>query len=221
MVTAGLNAPQRQALDLVTLLPLSSAAELAAIRVVTVSLVYNRLRSLRDLGILESHGLGSAAQRPLRFHLSLETQRDLGLEHASWHQPGLLMQLLERLPALEAIYRMVAQIKDLGEIVDFQWLSHDAVAGGALDAAVRYERGWAALIYVGALRSQTEIEATPPVHWQPHCRAGHRGPQSPAGPGGRGRGRPVGRPPGGAGSNPPPAERLASDLLRGGRGVVR
>ena len=157
MSTAGLNAPQWQVLDLVTLLPLSSAADLAAIRGVTDSLVQNRLRSLRDLGILESHGLSSSGQRPQRYHLSLETQQELGVEYAGWHQPGLLMQLLERLPALESVYRMVAQIRDLGELIDFQWLSHDAVAGGALDAAVRYEQGWVALMYAGSLRSQTEV----------------------------------------------------------------
>lgn len=158
MATADLNTSQQEMLDLVTLLPLVSAGELAALRRITDSLVHSRLRGLLDRGVLESHGLGCSAQRPQRYHLSLEAQRDLDLEQASWHQPGLLMHLLERLPSLEAIYRMVAEVQDQGELVDFQWLADDAVAGGALDAAARYEQGWVALVYLGALRSEKNVE---------------------------------------------------------------
>lgn len=174
MDTAGLSTPLRETRDLVTLLPLVSAGELAAFRRVTGSLAHNRLRELRDLGLLEAHRLGCSAQRPQRFHLSLEAQREMGLEQASWHQPGLLMNLLERLPALEAFYRMAAEIRDLGELTGFQWLADDAVAGRALDAAARYEQGWVALMYLGpcAPRRRSKTPSRPSAFPSPNWVSG-------------------------------------------------
>ena len=160
MSSIGLTEPLRRVQNLVELLPLASTAELAAIDGVTESLVHNRLRTLHGLGKVESHALGCAAQRIERQSLCLATQQERGLDYASWHQPGALIQLLERLPTVSPIYHMVASISDLGRITDFQWFSHDTLAGGAMDAAVRYEQGWVAMMYFGSLRTEGEITSS-------------------------------------------------------------
>ena len=107
---------------------------------------------LRDAGLVTTVAAGFLGPMTERFHLTEYAQSELEIRDASWNQPGCLMRLLERLPAVEWLYQAAAHITNLGACQEFQWL--DAVA---FDAAVRYEDGWVALFWVGLLRSEKLI----------------------------------------------------------------
>ena len=135
-------------------MPLASALDIAAVQRRTDSGVHTRLRGLsaENLGderLVESVALGCARCRVDRYFLTVLGQAEFGLLGATWHQPGALARLLERLTSVEWLYPAAAAIQDLGKLQDFQWM--DSVS---FDAAVRYEHGWAALFWSGLLRSE-------------------------------------------------------------------
>ena len=135
-------------------LSLASAGDIAAVQRRTDSGVHTRLRGLSDenLGderLVESVALGCSRRRVDRFSLTEYGQEQFGISGVTWHQPGTLARLLERLTSVEWLYPAAAAIQDLGELQDFQW-----VDGVSFDAAVRYEQGWAVLFWAGLLRSE-------------------------------------------------------------------
>ena len=134
--------------------PLASAGDIAAAQGRTASGVHARLRSVSDAGagdgrLVESVSLGCARRRVDRYFLTEYGQAEFGLSGATWHQPGTLARLLERLSSVEWLYPAAAAVRGLGRMVAFQWV--DSVS---FDAAVRYEHGWAALFWSGLLRSE-------------------------------------------------------------------
>ena len=140
-------------------LSLASAGDIAAVQRRTDSGVHTRLRGLsaenlgdEELGderLVESVALGCSRRRVDRYFLTEYGQEQFGLSGATWHQPGTLSRLLERLTSVEWLPPAAAAIQDLGELQDFQW-----VDGVSFDAAVRYEQGWAVLCWAGLLRSE-------------------------------------------------------------------
>ncbi len=135
-------------------LPLASAGDIAALQRRSASGVHARLRALGDKGLgdvrlVESVSLGCSRRRVDRYFLTGHGQEEMGLSGVTWHQPGTLARLLERLTSVEWLYPAAAAIRDLGEFRDFQW-----VDGVSFDAAVRYEQGWVVLFWAGLLRSE-------------------------------------------------------------------
>lgn len=135
-------------------LPLASAGDIASLQRRSASGVHARLRALGDQGLgderlVESVSLGCSRRRVDRYFLTGFGQVEFGLSGVTWHQPGTLARLLERLTSVEWFYPAAAAILDLGEFQAFQW-----VDGVSFDAAVRYEQGWAVLFWAGLLRSE-------------------------------------------------------------------
>ena len=130
-------------------LPLGSAADIAAVQRRTVSGVYARLRQLRAAGLVESVALGCLRPAVERFFMADDALSELGLGGATWHEPGNLIRLLERLTSVEVLYPAAASIRGLGELQDFQW-----VDDRSFDACARYELGWVVFFWVGMLRSE-------------------------------------------------------------------
>ena len=133
-------------------MPLASAEDIAAVQDRTVSGVYSRLRNLADAGWVKSVALGCSRRRVARYYLTEDGQAFLNCSGATWHQAGTLCRLLERMPSVEWLYPAAASIREFGQLRSFQWV--DDVS---FDAAVRYQRGWAALFWLGLLRSERGI----------------------------------------------------------------
>ena len=152
MTITGLSDSEHRMLGGMTSLPLASGPEISAFQCLTPSGVYARLRALRRHGLVESVTLGLLSPPVERFFLTETALRELGLVGATWHQPGGLIRLLERLSSVESLYRIAAAVQGLGELRDFQWV--DAVA---FDACARYQWGWVVLFWVGILRSEASF----------------------------------------------------------------
>ena len=140
-------------------LPMVTAGDIAAVQGRTVSGVNRRLRQLSDaeeLGasrLVESVYVGCDRTRVDRYFLTEYGQAQFGLSGATWHQPGTLARLLERLISVELLYPAACAIREWcqewGQLRDFQWMENCS-----FDAAVRYEHGWAVLFWSGLLRSE-------------------------------------------------------------------
>ena len=152
MTLTGLSESEKRMLFGLIPIPLSSAGDMAAFQHRTPSGVYAKLRTLRGKGLVESVTLGLLSPPVEQFFVTETVLREMGLDGATWHQPGGLIRLLERLSSVESLYRAAAAIDGLGELRDFQWV--DAVS---FDAAARYQWGWVAFFWVGILRSEASF----------------------------------------------------------------
>ena len=112
----------------------------------------DRLDRLRKEGMVDSVRVSFLGPQGERYWLTDPAQVQLEIQGASWNQAGCLMRLLERLSAVEWLYPAAAQITGMGRFQSFQW-----VDGRSFDAAVQYEDGWAALFWMGLLRSEKAI----------------------------------------------------------------
>ncbi len=139
-------------LEKVLPMPLASASDMASVLGRGATAVHAGLRELRGAGLVRPVALGCLQSRVQRFHLTESALEGMELTGTTWHQPGCLARLLERMTAVEWLYPAAAAINGLGRLTDFQW-----VDGVAFDAAVRYERGWVSMIWVGLLRSEASI----------------------------------------------------------------
>ncbi|MCY4365162.1 MAG: hypothetical protein OXE17_02890 [Chloroflexi bacterium] len=152
---ANLSDPDRRIADIVRSCPLISTDDIAGILDRRESGVSACLRRLKAGGIVNSIAVGWRRQQRERFYLSSQAQDETGLAGATWHQPGCLTRLMERISSVEDLYEATAQLKGLGALKDFQWLD-----GVSLDAAVRFEAGWVALFRVGTLPAESDIAKT-------------------------------------------------------------
>ena len=94
-------------------MPLASAGDIAAVQARAVSGVHARLRGLSDAGLGESRLVKSVhlccARGPVdRYFLTEYGQAEFGLSGVTWHQPGTLARLLERLTSVEWLYPAAA-----------------------------------------------------------------------------------------------------------------
>ncbi len=134
-------------------MPLANAADVAwGLQEEAERRVRERLDRLRNEGMADSARISFLGSRGERYWLTEQAQVLLEIQGVSWNQPGCLMRQLERLSAVEWLYPAAAQITGMGRFQSFQW-----VDGRSFDAAVRYEEGWAALFWVGLLRSEKGI----------------------------------------------------------------
>ena len=153
MTLYGLREEDLRVLHAIRDLPLATVADVSwAVGDMTDQRLRDAIASLQAAGLVTSVSIGFLGPRAERFHLTEYAQVQLEISNASWHQPGCLMRLLERLSAVEWLYAAATQITDMGSYSEFQWV--DAVA---FDAAVRYEHGWVALCWVGMLRTEKAI----------------------------------------------------------------
>ena len=135
-------------------MPLATAADLRwAVRDPTPKGIYARLTRLAGLGLVDSVRLGFLDRRVERYFLTGDAQSEMGLSGATWHQPGCLIRLLERMPALEQLYPAARAVEDMGPLHAWQWFD-----GASLDAASLFENGWIALLYSGLVRTEKKIE---------------------------------------------------------------
>ena len=132
--------------------PLASARDIAGMLGRSLTMVYRALRSLRDEGLVESVSLSWYLDSVQRWRFTPKGLRDLFGHRLSWHDEWALCRLLDRLASLEAFYQVAGWMQDMGRLIDFQWLE-----GLGIDAAVRYEGGWVALMWSGHLHSEEVI----------------------------------------------------------------
>ena len=147
-----LTPTQRLVVGVLLLLPLASDAELAAFIRRPTKTVSRALRTLRDQGIVASALLGCLQSPVERWWWTSPTRSELFPLGTDWHQPGCRARLLERFSSVEHLYTAAGLIQDLGPFREWQWFD-----GVSLDAAVRYDNGWAALFWVGLLRSESRL----------------------------------------------------------------
>ena len=152
----GLDDGDLRVLRVIADMPLANEADVTwGLQERTEERVRDRLDRLRKEGMVDSARisfLGPQGERYWRYWLTDRAQVQLKIQGASWNQPGCLMRLLERLPAIEWFYPAAAQITGMGRFQAFQWLD-----GRSFDAAVRYEDGWMALFWMGLLRSEKGV----------------------------------------------------------------
>ena len=60
--------------------------------------------------------------------------------------------LLPRLPTLKSGYTVAAATRDMGPVAEILWL-----VSASLDLAVRYEQGWAAIIWSGSMQRESSL----------------------------------------------------------------
>ena len=144
----------RRLLDLLVELPLATAGDLAGLSSFGSTTVYTHLGELRDAGLVISASLGWFSPVSMRWFLTDLALSGLGRLGSTWHEEPARCRLLERLPSVEWFYSVAASVRSLGEFEAFHWCDNLSV-----DAVVRYERGWVALIWSGFYQSESRIAA--------------------------------------------------------------
>ena len=135
-------------------MPLATAADLRwAVRDPTPKGLYARLTRLAGLGLIDSVRLGFLDRKVEHYFITGDAQSEQGLSGATWHQPGYLIRLLERMLALEQLYPAARAVEDMGPFSGWEWFD-DA----SFDAASLFENGWIALFYSGLVRTEKKIE---------------------------------------------------------------
>ena len=147
-----LTAAQQRDLRILAGAPLASAGDLAGFLAQTDTGVHRRLRTLSEMGLVDSERLGVIGESTDRWFITEEAQRVLRLTGKTWHQPGCLGRLLERLVAVEWLYRAAARVDCLGEMQEWQW-----VDGVSFDAVSRHSIGWVAWFWFGQTKVGTRI----------------------------------------------------------------
>ncbi len=132
--------------------PLASPGEIAIALGWHVDRVYPAVRELRREGFIASARLGSSGHPADRLWLTQEALETMEAPTPNWHEEWARCRLLERLPLVASFYRVAGSVEGMGPMIDFRWLS-----GMSLDAAVRYERGWAAILWSGLLESESHL----------------------------------------------------------------
>ena len=126
-------------------LPLAAVSDLTGILGLGRSAVNRRLLRLQDLGLAEAVELSWYGRRMSRWWLTERCLAALDWPPGwSWHDEGGRCYLLHRLALVEGFYRLAAGKFGLGRFREFRW-----VPGRGVEAVVRYERGWAALLWHG------------------------------------------------------------------------
>ena len=95
---------------------------------------------------------GATRGRSIRWWVTQKGLDEIRLGGLAWQQPWALSQLLARLPPVEWFYQVAGSITSMGALQSFQWFS-----GMSWDAAVRYERAWAAFFWSGLLQVEVRL----------------------------------------------------------------
>ena len=136
------------------MLPLGSAADLAAVLRCRPSDVTPALRELQSLAYADCVSIGWTRSRQQRWWLTekaLPHHLPLGY---TWHEEWGRSALLWRLPLLESVYRVAAKVEGLGPMTGCQWW----VSESSFDAVVDYQEGFMVVLWTGPLESETHIQ---------------------------------------------------------------
>ena len=150
----GLSARARRLLALMRQLPLVTVRDIAPLLGFSSTVVYDGMKELRSLHLIDAVGLGWYKQRSMRWFLTqsgLDSVRGRGV---TWHEESARCQLLDRLPSVEWFYDVIGQVRGLGSFEEFCWLR-----GRCADAVARYEYGWVALFWSGPFQSENLIRS--------------------------------------------------------------
>lgn len=134
--------------------PLINVRDLARIRHEDVKKLYREIWILQSKKLVEPVRLGRTRGRSIRFYLTGEGLASINEEGTSWHEPGQLCALLDRFPLVEWFYDVAGTYEGMGRLEKYQWID-----GLGFDAAVLYERGWAALFWSGPLQNDSVLDA--------------------------------------------------------------
>ena len=146
--------------------PWASASDLAGATHLAVPHVHRALEELERAEIMapfrDSSGaelkLSASSMRVTRWRLINSWPERLD---APLHQDWGLAYLLQRFPLVERFYPAANQLQDdsgddpkqgLGRPIQFKWFQ-----GAPWDAAVRYEKGWAAIFFSGILETEAHL----------------------------------------------------------------
>ena len=146
------SASSRETMRCVEQAPLSTVNELSAMYGRSIQVIHRGLNELMDRGMVDRHEVGGRRGRRLRWHLTEECKALVGAGFGLWHDEWALCRLLERMPAVEAIYDAAGQLSALGRLRSFQWFGR-----AVWDAAVVYERGWAVFLWAGLWQDERRL----------------------------------------------------------------
>ena len=123
------------------------------------SRVYSAFETLKEFQLAVPVQLGWTREKVARWHIPDEAlgivDELLGPGHqpcSRWHEDWGRSLLLPRLPTLESGYRVISATRDMGPIAEILWLT-----SASLDIAVRYEQGWAAVIWSGSMQRESSL----------------------------------------------------------------
>ena len=144
-------AAQRAAHTLIQML-IGTVNCLARAREMPPFTLYPAVRELASTGFATSTAIKMDKGQVNCCWVNQQALETMGLHHNSWHLPGELARLLERLPITHRFYQAAASIESLGRFERFDWYS-----GLALDASVTYEQEWVALLWSGRLETERAL----------------------------------------------------------------
>ena len=148
-----LSQPALAVINSLLTLPLSTIDDLVHMTGIPARRVRPAIDELKGAGLVECAVLAWTVKRLVRrWYLTREGLEGFRLGEPTWHHEGNLGEMLFRLPQVESFYPMAWAVEGLGRPQTFQWL-----AGVSLDAAVRYEEGWAGFLWSGLRESEGHI----------------------------------------------------------------
>ena len=154
-----LTAQAADALPVFSQMPLASIDDIVQVTRFPRSRVYSAFQTLKEFQLAIPAHLGWTREKVARWHIpddALDIVDELlGPGHhpcSRWHEAWGRSLLLPRIPALESGYTVVAETRDMGPVSEILWLS-----SSSLDLAVRYENGWAAIIWSGAMQRESSL----------------------------------------------------------------
>ena len=112
------------------------------------------IAELHKAGLLKYDVLGWTRKGVRRWWLTGHAPQMVDSPGPTWHDDGNRGYLLHRLPLAETFYRVAGSVEGLGKVGAFQW-----IADRSLDAAVRYEYGWVAILWSGFMESESHFRS--------------------------------------------------------------
>ena len=140
-------------------MPLATIDDIVQVTRFPRSRVYSAFETLKEFQLAVPVQLGWTKEKVARWHIPDEAldiaDELLGPGHqpcSRWHEDWGRSRLLPRLPTLESGYRVAAATRAMGPIGEILWLT-----SASLDIAVRYEQGWAAVIWSGSMQRESSM----------------------------------------------------------------
>lgn len=143
-VSAKLRGMERWTLSALWQMPLANPLDLSAVSGRDRPAVDRDLRELEEKGLAACAVLGWTKRKQRRWWLTEEGNSLLWEFGPSWNGESSRCRLLEGLPMVEWFYQVAADALEGAEIAEFRWLD-----GLPIDAAVRSDLGWIALMWSG------------------------------------------------------------------------
>lgn len=154
-----LTAQAADALPVFSQMPLATIDDIVQVTRFPRSRVYSAFQTLKELKLAIPVHLGWTKDKVARWHIPDEgidiVDELLGPGHhpcSRWHEDWGRSRLRPRLPTLESGYTVAAATRDMGPVAEILWL-----VSASLDMAVRYEQGWAAIIWSGSMQRESSL----------------------------------------------------------------